>query len=90
MSKASPSSPTPSDVYEAWPIGHKCLDSSGTCVPFPTKESLLRNAGETRGLIVMLAQALKKGECFFEMPKHDKLPIQVEASQVDYLAPTLV
>ena len=42
--------------FEAWPIGHPGVDVTGVCVSFPTKESLLRNAGETRGLLVMLAQ----------------------------------
>ena len=44
---------------KVWPIRNPGMEATGCCVPFPTKESLLRNAGETRGLLVLGAD-----DCF--------------------------
>ena len=76
--------------FETWPVGHPGVDGTGVCVPFPTKESLLRNAGETRGLIVMMAQAIARGQCLFSEPDSMRKPVAIEGDDVDSLAPMLV
>ena len=43
-----------------------------------------------RGLIVMLAQALSKGQCYFAHPDKHKKPVKDDAGDVDYIAPMLV
>jgi hypothetical protein len=73
-----------------WPIGQPGVDATGVCLPFPTKESLLRNAGETRGLIVMLAQASERDQCRLAEPDTLNKPMGIEGSDVDSLVPLVV
>ena len=77
-------------MFETWPVGHAGVDGTGVCVPFPTKESFLRNAGETRDLTVMLAQSIARGQCFFSEPDVLRKPAAIEGDDVDSLAPMLV
>jgi hypothetical protein len=67
------------------------VDEPGVCVPFPTKESVLRNAGKTRGLLVLLAQAFARGQCFFANPSTSmRTPTLIEGGEVETLVPMLV
>jgi hypothetical protein len=51
---------------------------------------MLQNAGETRGLVVILAEALTQGQCYFaNSDKHRQL-VKVDAKDVDYPTPMLV
>ena len=50
----------------------------------------MRNAGETRGLIVMLAQALAQGQCHFAEPDQMRRNTKIDAKDVDTLTPMLV
>ena len=57
---------------------------------FPTKESLLRDAGETRGLSVVLSQAIARGQCLFARPNSLKKPEVINGEDVDSLSPMVV
>ena len=74
--------PATEATFEKWPIGQPGTSSTGVCVAFPTKESLLRDAGETRGLSVVLSQAIARRQCLFARPNSLKKPKVTDGEDV--------